>query len=646
MRDEIDDEKDLDLEEGEGHTRLPRRAFFQVTAALSAAAVLRQLWQLQIVEGAQYRRYADENRLRQVPVKAPRGVIYDRKMRLLVRNVPSYTAAIVPAALPEGGARMQEVFDRLGDVLAMSAEQVAKTYDEAAYDAERRLRVSVFSPVPIKRNLSTQAAFMIEERHLDLPGAQVVVEPLREYREGPLTSHLIGYIGRISAEQYEAHKDDMRRRYEPSDLIGQTGLEQVYEAELRGYPDENLFEVDSSEREVSVLRPAEPEAGLNLVLSIDQDLQRAVTEILAAHIKDYGAAVGIVMDPRDGQVLAMVDLPTYDNNLFTRGISQSELDHLLGTPYFPLLNKAVNSAFPPGSTFKIITGSGALQAQVVNPDTIVNCPGGMYVPSTWGGGAWLKCWAAHGDQDLVAGLANSCDVYFYHLAGGEPRDKWPGLGPTRLAEYARAFGFGAPAGIDLPDEVGGLVPDPDWKQATMDEPWYRGDTYIMGIGQSFLLVTPLQMLVAMSAIANGGTIYRPQVVMEVRDTQGKVVRPFQPQVVRDLPVAAAHLAAMQEGLRANMTYGKTANGANYWGTAWDSDVKGANMAGKTGTAESVLNEKGEYETHGWFVAFAPEENPQVAVLVFVQNGKGPQHAAKRVAEIMRYIFNLPEEKKA
>lgn len=619
--------------------------FFKVVALLLVLLIVRQLWTIQVVEGTRYRQFADENRLRQTTVKAPRGVIYDRDGQLLVRNVPSYTAGIVPAALPEGQAKVKEVFARLGNILAMSAEQVEKVYNEEAYDEQGRLKVSVFSHVPIKRNLSTETAFMIEEQHLDLPGVQVVVEPMREYRDGPLTSHIIGYIGRISPEQYEARKGDTRRKYEPSDLLGQTGLEQVYEQELRGFPGEKLFEVDSSEREVSVVRPAEPQAGHNLVLSIDQDLQRAVTDILSKHIKEYGAAAAVVMDPNNGQVLAMVDLPTYDNNLFTRGISQRELDTIMKTPYFPLLNKAINSAFPPGSVFKIITAAGALQAGVVNPNTIVKCPGGMFVPSAYGGGAWLKCWGAHDTEDLVAGLADSCDTYFYHLAGGEPHDKWPGLGPSRLADYARAFGLGAKTGIDLPDEVTGLVPDPAWKEATFKEPWYRGDTYIMGIGQGFLQVTPLQMVVAMSSIANGGTLYRPQVVMEIRDEEGNLVRGFQPQVIRELPIERQHLLAVREGLRANMGYGKTANGVDYWGTAWDSEVPGVEMAGKTGTAESVLNEKGEYESHGWFAAFAPYKNPQIAVLVFVQNGKGPQHAAKRVAEIMRYYFKVPEEKK-
>jgi penicillin-binding protein 2 len=268
----------------------------------------------------------------------------------------------------------------------------------------------------------------------------------------------------------------------------------------------------------------------------------------------------------------------------------------------------------------------------------------MFVPSAYGGGAWLKCWGPHDTEDLIAGLADSCDTYFYHLAGGEPHDKWPGLGPSRLADYARAFGLGAKTGVDLPDEVTGLVPDPDWKQKQFEEPWYRGDTYIMGIGQGFLQVTPLQMVVAMSSIANGGTLYRPQVVMEVRDEEGNLVRGFQPQVTRELPIEQQHLLAVREGLRANMSYGKTPNGVEYWGTAWDSEVPGVEMAGKTGTAESILNEKGEYLSHGWFTAFAPYKNPQIAVIVFVQNGKGPQHAAHRVADIMRYYFQVPEEK--
>mgnify|MGYP005846164835 CR=1 FL=1 len=634
------EEKDLEgEEEREGQpAQLTRRLFlFKLAALAGAGLIVRQLWQTQVVEGSRFRQYADENRLRQSTVKAPRGVMYDRNGTLLVRNVPSYTVAIVPAVLPESQSKV--VFQRLAATLSMLPSEVQSIYEKG------RVKVSEYTPVPIKAQVSTEVAFAIEESHLELPGVTVVVEPTREYRDGPLASHLVGYIGRISEEQYEVLKKDTKRAYDANDQVGQAGLEYVYESELRGVPGEKLFEVDSSEREVGVIRSAEAQPGHSLVLSIDWDLQRAVTDILAKNIKEWGAAVGIAVDPNNGQILAMVDLPTYDNNLFARGISDKDLANLFETPYFPLINKAISSAFPPGSTFKIITASGALQAGVVTPSTIVNCPGGMFLPSAYGGGAYLKCWGAHGTEDLVAGLADSCDTYFYHLAGGEPHGRWPGLGPDRLADYARAFGLGQRTGIDLPGEVGGLVPDPKWKLENVKEQWYRGDTYIMGIGQSFLQVTPLQMLQAMAAIANGGTLYRPQVVMEIRDSDGRVVRPFTPKVIRELPVDKQHLAWVREGLRANMGYGTSPFGAEYWGTAWDSEVKGIEMAGKTGTAESVLNEKGEYLSHGWFTAFAPYKNPKIAVLVFVQNGKGPQHAAHLVADIMRYYFKVPEEKK-
>ncbi|MHB1005753.1 MAG: penicillin-binding protein 2 [Chloroflexota bacterium] len=627
-----------DNEDGAKVDPVSRRMFLFKASSLAFAGLIgRQLWQMQVVDGARYLQSAEENRMRMSTVKPPRGVMYDRNSLLLVRNVPSYTVGVIPASLPNG--KTKEVFRRLGGLLSIPAEQIETNYNE------RLGRTGEFTPVPIKEGISTEAAFAIEEQHLDLPGVALVVEAIREYRDGPLGAHLVGYIGRITAEQYSARKDDTRRRYDANDHLGQTGLEQIYEEELRGSPGEKIFEVDSSEREVGVLRAAQPQPGHNLVLSIDWNLQRAVTEILSKYIKDYGAASAIVMDPHNGQVLAMVDLPTYDNNLFAKGISQADLDSLLQQPYYPLINKSFESAFPPGSTFKTITAAGALQAGIVKPETIVNCPGGIFIPSQWGDGAWLKCWATHGPQDMLAGTANSCNTYFYHLAGGEPHDKWPGLGPDHLAEYARTFGLGAPTGIDLPGEVGGLVPDPKWKQEKIGEPWYRGDTYIMGIGQSFLRVTPLQMLLAATAIANGGTLYKPQVVLEIRDSEGNSVRGFQPNLIRELPIDKEHLAVVREGMRQNMLYGTTTNGAKYWGTAWDSEVPGVEMATKTGTAESVLNEKGVYDTHGWCVGFAPYKNPKVAVLVFVHNGKGPQHAAPRLAEIMRYYFNVPADKK-
>ena len=636
MDDKWEDEEE-DEEQERQAAKISRRLFLLKFASVaSVAAIVHQLWKLQIVDGAQYRQYADENRLRQSSIKPPRGVMYDRNGTLLVRNVPSYTVGIIQASLPD--SQKATVFRRLATLLGMTATEVETAFEEHKADFPE------FTPVPIKGNVATEAVFTISENPLDLPGVVVSVEPVREYRDGPLTSHIVGYVGRITAEQYAARKADNKRRYDANDQIGQAGLESVYEEELRGYPGDKLFEVDSSEREIGVVRATDPVPGHNLVLSIDLDLQRAVTDILTPYMKDYGAAAGIVMDPSNGQVLALVDLPAYDNNLFSHGISQSDLDTLLKAPYFPLLNKAISSAYPPGSIFKTISAAASLQTGVVKPNTLINCAGGIYLPSAYGGGTWLKCWAAHGDQDMVAGIANSCDSYFYELAGGEPHDKWPGLGPDRLADYARAFGLGAPCGIDLPAETGGLVPDPKWKQDNIGEQWYRGDTYILGIGQSFLMVTPLQMTSVVCAIANGGTLYRPQLVMEIRDDEGNVVRPFRPEVLRELPIEPQHLAVVREGMRQNMLYGKTVNGANYWGTAWDSEVKGIEMATKTGTAESVLNDQGQYDTHGWTMGFAPYKNPQVAVLVFVQNGKGPQHAAHRVADIMRYYFKVPEDK--
>lgn len=636
MTDE-DFREDEEEEEESSPPYIRRLTLFKIVVVLAFALIVRQLWMLQIVEGEQYRHFADENRLRITTVKAPRGVMYDRDGEILVRNVPSYTAAIVPAALPEENE--DEVLRRLAGLLGMPEEEVARIYREG------KEKTSHFSPVSIKTNISTEIAFTLEERHLELPGVTVVVEPTREYREGPLTSHLVGYIGRITAEQYEERKNDKERLYDINDQIGQVGLEQQYEEELRGIPGEKLFEVDSSEREVGVVSLTEPRPGHNLVLSIDLDLQRAVTEILAKDIKQYGAASAIVMNPNNGQILAMVDLPTYDNNLFARGISDKDLRELLEAPYFPLINKSISSAFPPGSTFKIITAAAALQADVVTPATIIDCAGGMFVPSPYGGGSWLKCWAAHSTEDMIAGLADSCDTYFYQLAGGEPRGKWPGLGANRLAEYARTFGLGSLTGIDLPGEVEGLVPDEEWKQEVFGEPWWSGDTYIMGIGQGFLQTTPLQMLQAAAAIANGGTLYKPQVVMEIRDEENRVVREFQPEVLREVPVEQRHFDVIKEGLRAGMEYeGVSPYGAKYNGTSWDSDVPGIDMAGKTGTAESVLNEEGKYESHGWFVGFAPYKNPEIAVVVFVQKGGGPQHSAHLTADIMRYYFKVPEEK--
>jgi penicillin-binding protein 2 len=338
------------------------------------------------------------------------------------------------------------------------------------------------------------------------------------------------------------------------------------------------------------------------------------------------------MDVHTGEILAMVSLPTYDNNLFSETLGEEELDILLSDPAKPLVNHAIAEMYPPGSSFKPITGLAALQEGVATPSTTIVSHGYITVTNEYDPSVVyvFHDWAALGTLDFYGGISWSSDVYFYYLAGGKQDEGFQGLGEERLARYARSFGLGEPTGVSLPGESAGLVPDAKWKERTVGEMWYVGDTYYFGIGQGYLAVTPLQLLNAVVAIANGGELLRPQLVKETRDSHDHVVATLAKEVRRRLPVDQEYLAVMREAMRQSVSTG----------VAKSAQVPGLAVAGKTGTAEfGAAGEDEGYETHGWFVGFAPYEDPEIAVVVFVQRGGGGQNSAPAAARIFDYYFN-------
>lgn len=590
--------------------RLLILALFVVLAA--------QLWKMQVVEGKQYQQRAEQNRLRLLPILPTRGVMYDRNGVMLARNMPSFTVAIVPADLP--GDKQDEVSAKLSVLLDMSPEEISDQVNQ------RRARRELFTPVPIKERLDQESAFILEERSAELPGVQVLVEPTRQY-EGMSTSQLIGYTGRISPQEYANLRS---AGYELNDRLGKTGVEYSYEEQLRGKPGKEQIEVNAVGRKIRTVDRAEPHAGNNLILALDLDLQEKVTEFLLAGMGRSQHAVAIAMNPQTGEVLSMVSLPTYDNNVFTSSISREMLSELLEDPRRPLFNHAISAQYPPGSIFKIVTGSGALQEGVATPRTQIFSGGTITVPNKYDPSIIYTFydWAALGMLDFYQAIARSSDIYFYHLAGGYKDFK--GLGVERLSNYARAFGLGQPTGIDLPAEAKGLVPDDQWKQETLKEPWLTGDTYNYGIGQGYLLTTPLQMLNVAASVAGDGTIMKPRIVREIVDADGKVVAPFAPQPVSKLPVSGANLDVIREGMRQ----------AVEWGTATAAKLPGIRVAGKTGTAEHGMPDPvtHKYDTHAWFLGFAPYENPEIALAVFLEDGNGAIDATPIGGKILRYYF--------
>jgi penicillin-binding protein 2 len=464
---------------------------------------------------------------------------------------------------------------------------------------------------------------------------------VREYVDGPLLSHLLGFAGPIPSESAADYES---QGYAANDQVGLSGLEYTFEPDLHGTKGRRYIEVDVAGREVQNLGEEAPTPGHNLVLTLDTDFQKTVQTILAKAMRGARSkqGVAIALDPRNGEVLAMVSLPSYDNNLFATGISADDYTAMLQDPLHPLINQAITGQYPPGSTFKVIPASAALQEHVVDTTTRIQTPGTIWVPNqnfpddpklAQPFYDWYK--PGFGSLAILGGLAESSDVFFYKLAGGESHDFDTGLGQDRLSAYARMFGLGELTGIDLPGEAKGLVPDQTWKRQTFGNVWTVGDTYNMGIGQGYVLATPLQVADYTAIVANGGTLYKPQLVHAVTDSQGRIVRTIAPQVIRKATVDPQNLAIVREGMRESVTYGTSSN-ANL------ADIA---VAAKTGTAEYYgPRVDGHLPTHAWFTAFAPYDNPQIVVTVFVAGGgEGSAVAAPAATDILRAYFRLPPD---
>ncbi|MCS7259923.1 MAG: penicillin-binding protein 2 [Anaerolineae bacterium] len=664
-----------------------RLFLFGALVGLVFLVLVFQTWYLQAVRGEEYRMLADQNRFREVILEAPRGVMYDRNGSLLVRNRPTYNLVVIPAYLPEERTARMRVLARLaewldmplttrrgpGDAMAVRLSgpfpsgRSGAPWDRPAGDGiggmgilppkgildmvEEASLLAPYQPIVLKEDLDATLAARITEESVNLPGVQIEIRPLRDYLTGSLTAHVIGYTGAILPAliaEYEA------KGYAANDLVGLAGLELQYEEVLRSFKGRETIEVDVSGRKLrTVGEPVLPRPGNNLKLTLDTELQRVVVRALERGIRntERRAGVAIAMDPRNGQILAMASLPGFDNNLFIGGISTRDYMALVQDKRRPLINHAIAGLYPPGSTYKIIPALGALEEGVVTPNTIIIDEGVLWVPNQFFPdnpelAQPFYCWnrQGHGPVNFIRAIAVSCDVYFYYISGGYAPSGFQGLGVDRLIYYAELFGMGQPTGIDLPGEAAGLVPTPKWKRINYAETWVTGDTYNMGIGQGFVLTTPLQILNAYAAIANGGLLYKPYLVQEILDADGRVIEQRQPQVVRNLLdyVSPENLALVQQGLRAVTQLG---------GTAEDLDVPGIPVAGKTGTAEfcdnypKCLDKDGRVKTsHAWFVAYAPADNPEIAVIVFVYGGgEGSLVAAPIVAEILRAYFGQPNE---
>jgi penicillin-binding protein 2 len=540
-----------------------------------------------------------------------------------VNNEADFAVAIIPGDLPERG--QTAIYRLLADVIDVDSDEIES---EVEAGIERQ---GEYNPVIIKDRLDRETALVLMELEPHAPGMRVLVAPSREYLTGSLLSHVLGYVGPVSAEEFAELSAD---GYNPQDFIGKNGVELNYEGVLRGQPGKQLVEVDAAGRELEVISERSPVDGSNLVLTIDVDLQREVARILELHAGDSDNAAAAVMDVKTGELLAMVSFPSFDNNAFDSTLSSEELAALIDAPGKPLVNHAIAERYPPGSTFKTIVGAAALQEGVATTATTITSPGYITIENEFDPNVLYVYpdWAELGVLDFYDGLAMSSNVYFYYLAGGYPDEGFSGLGEERVAAYARAFGLGSPTGIDLPGESPGFVPDATWKSDNFSEPWTLGDTYNFGIGQGYVATTPLQMLTAVASMSNGGQLLTPHVVKELIDSHGNVFEELAPEPRSTVPIAPAYLDALKAGMLQSVTDG----------VASSASVSGLSVAGKTGTAEfGEAREDGTFETHGWFVGFAPYEDPEIAVVVFFQRGSGSSNASPAAGQIFDYYFNAP-----
>ncbi|HDT15389.1 MAG TPA: penicillin-binding protein 2, partial [Firmicutes bacterium] len=550
--------------------------------------------------GSYYKRLADTNCVSLVKDRAPRGHIYDRNYRRIVNNEPSYTVGIIPYHFA-GNEEKEKAIEDIGKVLGMSAESIKSGISSS--------REYVLEPVVLKKDISMEELSKISEKAIEINGIYLSQEPKRAYPYSGLAAHMLGYVGEVTDGQLKRGKYNS---YRPGDVVGQTGVENFYDEEIRGKDGVVYILTDARGRQKEILDKIEPVKGKDLVLTMDYRLQRYAERLMDE--KGYHGVI-IVSVPKTGEILCMVSKPDFDLNFFSGRINVTEWKKLTRNTARPLNNRAVQGLYSPGSIFKIADGLGGLAEGIVDVKDGFNCDG-VYWIQTWP----YKCWkhSGHGWVDFEKAIAESCDVYFYKL-GMEMKVEL-------LYKYAKMFGLGAKTGIDLPSEKSGLVPSREWKRRVTRTPWFPGNTVMMSIGQGYIVSTPLQMMNIVSAIANGGYAMEPRVLKAVTFDDRRIYRTYQAKKLFELNVEKKHIEIMQSAMR------KAVGGRH--GTGASAALKNIQVAGKTATVE---NQQGE--NHAMFAGYAPYEDPEVVIYVLVEHGGGGGVTAGPVArDILEYYF--------
>ena len=570
--------------------------------------LLLRLWHLQILNVDDYRNMSENNRLRFVPEAASRGTILDRNGKVLVSNQPSFSLAVVPQEV----TNRNELLDRLSMLLGLDRAEMNERWEKEKGRAR-------YYPIILASNINRDQVEIVEENHLRLQGVEIEMKPVREYVNGVLAAHLLGYIGEISEDELSAKGFE---DYNPGDYLGKNGIERSWEKELHGTDGGRQLEVDARGRVLRTVSESYPTVGNSVVLTIDANLQKVAEEAFG---DQAGAAVA--MDVNTGEVLAFVSKPGFDPALFSGKLPADTWKEYVEDKRHPLENKALTGQYPPGSTFKIITALAGLVDGKIDEKTSVNCTGSYKMGDTI-----FNCWKRHGHgvTSLKKALRESCDVYFYQL--GER------LGVDRIAFIAKRFMLGAPMGIGLAHERGGMIPTSEWKLKRFAKRWFRGETLPVAIGQGYVSMTPIQLASMISTVANEGTVYRPYLVKRVIDADGKQLKEFKPESIGVTGISADKFKLVKEGL-----YAVVNEPGGTGGAARLSDV---HVAGKTGSSQVVKLRDSKQATpyqfrdHALFVAFAPYEKPEIAVAVVVEHGEhGGSAAAPITGRILRAWFD-------
>ena len=562
---------------------------------------------LTVIKGSYYRDISKGNSIRSVVIQSPRGRIFDRSGVILVNNVPSMDAIIVPADIPKDKAKIGEIAGIVSGILGMNREEVTIKLESSVSNS--------LNAVLLKENITQDEYLMLLEKRFSLSGIGIGQTAIRSYVDGAIFSHILGYEGKIEQKELEQKKG-----YLLTDYIGKQGIEKSYEQYLRGVHGAVQVEVDSMgniKREVGIINP---KPGSDLILSIDSGLQKKIYDSLNDILEktETKTAAAVAINPQNGEVLALVSIPSYDNNLFAQKISNDDYSRLINDQNKPLFNRAISGEYPPGSTIKPAIATAALSENIITPSTIISGLGGVLRIGSYSFGDWKT----HGPSDVRKAIAESNDIFFYTVGGGYGNTG--GLGMSRMKKWNNLYGLGQLSGIDIGGESEGFVPDEQWKQDKLGEKWSVGNSYHAAIGQGYVTATPLQIANYIAAIANGGTLFKPHLVSQIKKSDGTSVL-IKPEIIQSDFVSDDVISVVKEGMRQVITEG-TAQ------TLKDFNIE---VAGKTGTAQFGSGD----QTHGWFVSFAPYDNPQIAMAVLVEGGgEGHSSALPVTKEVYEWYF--------